>query len=45
MFRGQFEHAMDAKGRISLPSRFRDALARSGDTVLIVTPAAPSSTT
>ena len=38
MFRGQFEHAMDAKGRISLPSRFRDALARSGDTVLIVTP-------
>ncbi len=35
MFRGQFEHAMDAKGRISLPSRFRDAL--EGDMRLIVT--------
>lgn len=37
MFRGQFEHAMDAKGRVSLPSRFRDALVRSGDDRLIVT--------
>ncbi len=26
MFRGQFEHTMDAKGRISLPSRFREVL-------------------
>jgi MraZ protein len=27
MFRGQFEHAIDAKGRTSFPSRFRDVLA------------------
>ena len=26
MFRGQFVHSVDAKGRISLPSRFRDVL-------------------
>ena len=26
MFRGQFEHAIDAKGRTSVPSRFRDVL-------------------
>ena len=26
MFRGQFEHAMDQKGRVALPSRFRDAM-------------------
>ena len=26
MFRGQFEHAIDAKGRTSFPSRFRDVL-------------------
>ena len=35
MFRGQFPHSMDAKGRISLPSRYRDGL--DGDTRLIVT--------
>ena len=27
MFRGQFDHAIDAKGRTSFPSRFRDVLA------------------
>ena len=26
MFRGQFVHSIDAKGRISLPARFRDGL-------------------
>lgn len=26
MFRGRYEHALDAKGRTSLPSRFRDVL-------------------
>ena len=39
MFRGQFEHAIDAKGRTSIPSRFRDVLAASSDARLIVTPA------
>jgi len=37
MFRGQFEHAIDAKGRTSFPSRFRDVLASSGDLRLILT--------
>ncbi len=27
MFRGRYEHAVDKKGRTSLPARFRDALA------------------
>lgn len=27
MFRGRYEHALDAKGRTSLPSRFREVLA------------------
>jgi MraZ protein len=39
MFRGQFTHSVDAKGRGSLPSRFRDVVARDGDTRLVVTPA------
>ncbi|MEO1172583.1 MAG: division/cell wall cluster transcriptional repressor MraZ [Myxococcota bacterium] len=36
MFRGLFEHAMDAKGRTSLPSRFRDLLPE-GEEALIIT--------
>jgi len=39
MFRGQFQHSMDAKGRISLPARFRDALAASGDPRFVLTKA------
>ncbi len=39
MFRGHFEHAIDDKGRTSLPARFRDVLASSGDVRLVVTPA------
>jgi MraZ protein len=35
MFRGQFEHAIDAKGRTSLPARFRDVLA-AGDALRLV---------
>jgi MraZ protein len=38
MFRGHFEHAIDAKGRTSLPSRFRDVLVASGDARLVLTP-------
>lgn len=30
MFRGQFLHTIDAKGRVSLPSRYRDAIASDG---------------
>ena len=39
MFRGQFTHSIDAKGRISLPSRFRDVLMRDGESRFVVTPA------
>ena len=39
MFRGQFVHTIDQKGRISLPARFREALERSGDARLVVTKA------
>lgn len=37
MFRGQYEHAIDAKGRTSLPVRYRDVLAASGDPRLVIT--------
>jgi MraZ protein len=37
MFRGQFEHAIDAKGRTSFPSRFRDVLAAGDDLRLVLT--------
>ena len=39
MFRGQFEHAIDGKGRTSLPVRYRDVLAAATDLRLVVTPA------
>jgi MraZ protein len=39
MFRGQFKHAIDAKGRTSLPSRFREQLGGEGDLRLVLTPA------
>lgn len=38
MFRGQFKHAIDAKGRTSLPSRFRDQIGAQGDGRLVLTP-------
>lgn len=37
MFRGRYEHAIDAKGRTSLPSRFRDVLTTNGETRLVLT--------
>lgn len=37
MFRGQYEHSIDAKGRTSLPAKFRDAFVAMGDTRMVVT--------
>ena len=37
MFRGRYEHAIDRKGRTSLPSRFREVLGGLGDDRLILT--------
>jgi MraZ protein len=37
VFRGRHEHSIDAKGRTSLPARFRDVLAARGDTQIVVT--------
>jgi MraZ protein len=35
MFLGQFDHALDAKGRIIIPSKYRDEI---GEQKLVVTP-------
>lgn len=37
MFRGRFEYIIDAKGRLSIPSRFREVLSSNYDSRLIVT--------
>lgn len=37
MFRGRYEHAIDGKGRTSVPSRFRDVLGALGDSKLVLT--------
>ena len=37
MFRGQYEHAIDGKGRTSVPSRFREVLASRGESKLVLT--------
>ncbi len=39
MFRGQFQHSIDAKGRISLPARFRDAIKDSAQGRFVLTSA------
>ncbi len=39
MFRGQYTHSIDQKGRTSLPARFRETLDSSGQLRLILTPA------
>nr|PZN19514.1 MAG: division/cell wall cluster transcriptional repressor MraZ [Pseudomonadota bacterium] len=38
MFRGQFLHTIDAKGRVSLPARFRDLVLASGDARVVLAP-------
>lgn len=37
MFRGRYEHAIDIKGRTSLPSRFREVLCAHEDARLVIT--------
>jgi MraZ protein len=37
MFRGRYPHTIDAKGRLSVPAKFRDALA-AGDGHLVLVP-------
>lgn len=37
MFRGRYEHTIDAKGRTSLPARYRDTLAALGQRHIIIT--------
>jgi MraZ protein len=39
MFRGRYEHTIDAKGRTSLPARYRDVLSAKGDRRVILTSA------
>jgi MraZ protein len=37
MFRGRYEHTVDSKGRLSIPSRFREVLLGKGDERLVIT--------
>ena len=37
MFRGSFEHSVDSKGRVSVPSRFREILAERYEGKLVLT--------
>lgn len=37
MFRGRFEHGIDTKGRLSIPSRFREVLSTHYDERLVIT--------
>lgn len=37
MLRGRYEHAVDEKGRTSVPARFREAMSASGDSYLVLT--------
>ena len=37
MFRGRFEHTIDEKGRLSIPSKFRETLSARGENELILT--------
>jgi MraZ protein len=37
VFRGRFDHAIDGKGRVSLPARWREAMAASREDILVAT--------
>lgn len=37
MFRGSFEHVIDAKGRVSIPARFREVIVASGRSEIVLT--------
>lgn len=39
MFRGRYEHTIDAKGRTSVPSRYRDVLSAGGERRIVLTSA------
>jgi len=36
MFRGRYQHTIDPKGRLSVPAKFRDAMAQYGDALVVV---------
>ena len=38
MFRGHFRHTIDPKGRLSIPSKFREGLRESGSDRLVIAP-------
>jgi MraZ protein len=37
MFRGRSRHSLDAKGRLAIPTRFKEVLGQKGDNCLVVT--------
>jgi len=39
MFRGRYEHTIDAKGRTSVPARYRDVLQAAGERRIVLTTA------
>ncbi|HEX3343222.1 MAG TPA: division/cell wall cluster transcriptional repressor MraZ [Polyangiaceae bacterium] len=39
MFRGRYEHSIDAKGRTSVPARYRDALGAANERRIVLTSA------